>query len=228
MSISNNHSIYHAPDKIKLADGSATRPSLNFEKHLASGIFYDDENNAVAVSVSGTRRLQVMDGTTDVLGVLSSSSLSTGAITASSGTLSGELKVNSLTSTGVVSGSNLSSGTYTPTVTLITGMNYSTPSVFQYMKIGNIVNVSGRFDVAPLTGTTNCEFKFTLPVAPTTTFATGNRICGTCTGVVSAQINDSIIRSYYTNGTEGWVILTKQSAYIGGDFISVSFQYSLI
>jgi len=58
----------------------------------------------------------------------------------------------------------LISGTYTPTLTNVTNIAASTAYVCQYMRVGNVVTVSGRVIVDP-TATGACELGITLPIA---------------------------------------------------------------
>lgn len=57
-----------------------------------------------------------------------------------------------------------SSGTYTPTVTNIANVASSTPNVAQWMRVGNVVTVSGNLTVTP-TATGDTQFRLSLPVA---------------------------------------------------------------
>ncbi len=60
-------------------------------------------------------------------------------------------------------GSNVG-GTYTPTTTNVTNMTSSTPGVFQYMRVGNVVTVSGRLAFDPA-GAGGFEIGISLPIA---------------------------------------------------------------
>jgi len=56
------------------------------------------------------------------------------------------------------------SGTYTPTLTNVTNVTASTAYKSQWMRVGNVVTVSGRVDIDP-TGTGAMELGISLPVA---------------------------------------------------------------
>lgn len=59
-----------------------------------------------------------------------------------------------------------SSGKYNPTFTSVTNLD-STPTGtdFLWVRIGNIIHVSGRFTYDPTAGSTFSEFRLSLPVA---------------------------------------------------------------
>jgi hypothetical protein len=57
-----------------------------------------------------------------------------------------------------------SDGTYTPTLTNTSNIDSSTPSIFQYSRVGNVVTVSGMITIDP-TATTTAVLQFTLPIA---------------------------------------------------------------
>lgn len=56
------------------------------------------------------------------------------------------------------------SGTYTPTITAVTNVTSSTASQLQYMRVGNVVTVSGELGLTP-TGAGTMTARFTLPIA---------------------------------------------------------------
>ncbi len=75
-----------------------------------------------------------------------------------------------VTSPGSTDG-NVFSGTYTPTAASITNVTSAIPDVFQYMRCGNIVIVSGRVVVSP-TATGSSSLSLTLPIASNLSGAT--------------------------------------------------------
>lgn len=59
----------------------------------------------------------------------------------------------------------ITSGTYTPTLTNVTNVAASTAYLAQYLRVGSVVTVSGRFDVDPTAGApTATELGISLPV----------------------------------------------------------------
>lgn len=72
------------------------------------------------------------------------------------------------------------SGTYTPTLTAVTNVAASTAYACQYIRVGNVVNVSGKLDVDPtLTGAT--LLGISLPIASTLSAAEK------CSGVAASN-----------------------------------------
>lgn len=66
------------------------------------------------------------------------------------------------TTAGVTTGS----GTYTPTLTGVANVGASTAYVCQYLRVGNVVTVSGKVDVDPTLGiSTTTQLGITLPIA---------------------------------------------------------------
>ena len=59
----------------------------------------------------------------------------------------------------------ITSGTYTPTLTNVTSVTSSTAYECQYMRVGNVVTVSGRVAVTPAIAGTQTVLGVTLPVA---------------------------------------------------------------
>lgn len=79
----------------------------------------------------------------------------------------------------------LASGTYTPTLTNGTNVSASTAYQAQWLRVGNVVTVSGRFDVDTVAATTGAILRISLPIA--SNFAANEDCAGTANadGVVS-------------------------------------------
>lgn len=73
------------------------------------------------------------------------------------------------------------SGTYTPTLTNVANLDGSTAYACQYMRVGNVVTVSGRFDVDITTISTLTQLDISLPIASALTAA--NQAGGTASTV---------------------------------------------
>ena len=71
---------------------------------------------------------------------------------------------------------NVFSGTYTPTLTNTTNIAASTAFASQYMRVGNVVTVSGRVTIDP-TATGSITLGVSLPIA--STFTANQQCCGT-------------------------------------------------
>jgi hypothetical protein len=108
----------------------------------------------------------------------------------------------------------VSSGTYTPTLFNTTNVASSTSYVATWMRIGNIVTVSGKVDIDPTAASTNTVLGISLPVASALT--NESQLAGTasCAAVASLSArmlgdatNDRALLQYL-NGTDiaarGW------------------------
>jgi hypothetical protein len=67
---------------------------------------------------------------------------------------------------------NVFSGTYTPTLTNTTNIAASTAYASQYMRVGNVVTVSGRLNIDPTTSGAASELGISLPIASDITATT--------------------------------------------------------
>ena len=83
--------------------------------------------------------------------------------------------------------SYLAAGTYTPTLTNVVNVADSTAYACQYMRVGNVVTVSGRVDIDPTSAApTATELGISLPVASALT--AGTQLAGTAWSLnVSSQ-----------------------------------------
>jgi hypothetical protein len=59
----------------------------------------------------------------------------------------------------------LAAGTYTPTLTNVANLDASTAYQCQYLRVGNIVTVSGKVDADPTAGATLTQLGISLPIA---------------------------------------------------------------
>jgi hypothetical protein len=87
---------------------------------------------------------------------------------------------------------NVFSGTYTPTLTNTTNVSSSTANVCQYMRVGNVLTVSGSVFITPVSAAF-VEFRVSLPVA--SSFTASSQLAGT--GLSSV---DEIVRIVTTSG----------------------------
>lgn len=83
------------------------------------------------------------------------------------------------------------SGTYTPTLTNVANLDGSTAYACQYMRVGNVVTVSGRFDVDITTISTLTQLDISLPIASALTAA--NQAGGTASTVSSVADHAGIM-----------------------------------
>ncbi len=83
----------------------------------------------------------------------------------------------------------INTGTYTPALTNVTNVAASTAYICQYLRIGNVVTVSGRVDIDP-TATGATELGMSLPIA--SNFAGGTQCSGTFSSHLIAGLGGSI------------------------------------
>lgn len=114
-----------------------------------------------------------------------------GLIDASS--TSGGVKVETARSGSVSDSQNVYSGTYTPTITNLSGTSSITAQQAQFVRVGKCVVVSGRM-VAGFSATTDCNFTISLPIARTSAFTS------------SAGIGAAGVASYNRGGGGGSLV----------------------
>lgn len=107
----------------------------------------------------------------------------------------------------IANGGSLS-GTYTPTLTNVANLDGSTAYQCQYMRVGNVVTVSGRFDVDITTISTQTQLDISLPIA--SNFSGAHNAGGTAStvngiddhpGIMADATNDRV--SVIWNTTSG-------------------------
>ena len=89
---------------------------------------------------------------------------------------------------------NVTSGTYTPTLTAVTNVAASTAYACQYMRVGNVVTVSGKLDVDP-TLAASTLLGISLPIASTLSAAekcAGTAVSNTVASEAAAIEADTI------------------------------------
>ena len=92
----------------------------------------------------------------------------------------------------------IASGTYTPSLTALSNVTSSVVAVCQYMRVGNVVTVSGRINVTPTATATTSNFLLSLPIA--STIANTSNLGGTGAFDTNAVINSvSIIGNVGNN-----------------------------
>jgi hypothetical protein len=110
----------------------------------------------------------------------------------------------SIVRTGVTSPAaadgNVFSGTYTPTLTNVTNVAASTTGVCQYMRVGNVVTVSGQLSINPTTASANTVLRMTLPIASSFT-GTSRALGGTAASITSGTYGQSLAILGFTSAT---------------------------
>lgn len=85
---------------------------------------------------------------------------------------------------GAVTGTTnqyVASGTYTPTLNNTTNVASSNAYVCQWIRVGNVVTVSGKFDITPTAGASSTVLGMSLPIA--SAFTQQEQLGGTAAGI---------------------------------------------
>jgi hypothetical protein len=121
--------------------------------------------------------------------------------------------------TGTLGATNLLSGTYTPSISDTTNVAASTMFLAQYIRVGNVVSVSGRVNIDPTSATTT-NFSLTLPIA--SSFASTIELAGTMFANTSGAWTVFADASNDKAGFEYAAVGTANQA------ISYTYQYLII
>lgn len=121
------------------ANGSASAPALSFTADPNTGI-YRISDDTLGLTAGGVRVASISQAVIDLEAT--------------------ELRLNG---NGIAYTS--SSGTYTPTLTNVQNTSSLTARVCQYMRVGNVVTVSGSFSATMTSSGAATTIRMTLPVA---------------------------------------------------------------
>lgn len=145
---------------------------------------------------------------------------SAGGVPSISSTLPAGLTITTPVFSGVPTGT-LTSGTYTPTLSNIANVSASTANLCQYLRVGNVVTVSGSCAVDAVTTLTTTQIRISLPIASvfTNTVQAG--------GVLASQINGAA-GSIQSENTSGTVQCQWQPVSTSNDTYGFTFTYQVI
>lgn len=115
----------------------------------------------------------------------------------------------------------IASGTYTPTITNTTNVAASTPRQCQYMRVGNVVTVSGVIDVDITTTLLESEVQLTLPIASDITLL--QNIGGS--GSIDDATRSVSVRLLGDTTTDRVRFSWSNQASIGSELCAFSFTY---
>ncbi len=119
-------------------------------------------DNNVAIT-GGTINGTVIGGTTPAAGTFTTLNSTGGAL---NGTLGATTPASAVVTTLSITQGAIISGTYLPTLTNVANLDASTAYNAQYMRVGNVVAVSGKVDVDP-TALLSTKLGISLPIAST-------------------------------------------------------------
>jgi len=192
-------------------DGVASAPSIANFGDLDTGMYFPAANT-IAFSTGGTEEVRITSvGRVGIGTTTPSCSLD----------VVGGIKTDrsSVTSPASTDG-NIFSGTYTPTLTSVTNIGASTAFQCQYMRVGNVVTVSGKVNIDPTTSGILTELGMSLPVASDITAA--QNIGGTFAYSDATTGNAGLIRGATSTDTAIFEITPSSNANRGYHF---SFTY---
>lgn len=110
--------------------------------------------------------------------------------------------------------------TYTPTFTDVTNLDASTPAVWQYMRVGDVVVVSGRLAVNP-TALAATELGISLPIA--SDFASVEDCAGTAAAIAVQESAGIVADTTNNRASMQWL-----AASTANHVMECIFQYTII
>jgi hypothetical protein len=163
---------------------------------------YSPASGVLGISAGGAERVRISTGTTfyngatELFGILGD------------GRVYGKYLHNNASAVTGTSDQWIASGTYTPTATSVLNIASSSPGVFQWMRVGNVVTVSGRTLIAPTAaGATITALELSLPIA--SALSDTSQLAGTASdgdsngpgSVVGALVGDRAQIVFLANST---------------------------
>ena len=111
-------------------------------------------------------------------------------------------------SVNLMTSSTVLSGTYTPTFTAVANCSGITSFDSQYLRVGNVVTVSGRVGLTVTSGTTTTTVGISIPIASNFTITsqcsgTGNQTLGNVSGVIIADSTNDRAELTFTSSSSG-------------------------
>ena len=119
---------------------------------------------------------------------------------------------------------NIFSGTYTPTLTGITNVTSSTAYVCQYMRVGNVVTVSGKIEVTPTLNNAQTTIGISLPIA--SNFASSQQCGGSSHTVANTVAGHG--GAIYADATNDRAEMDYFETHGASDTFAFSFTYQII
>lgn len=120
--------------------------------------------------------------------------------------------------------STIASGTYTPTLTGVTNVTSTTAYVCQYMRVGNVVTVSGKIEVTPTVNNAQTTIGVSLPIA--SNFANSQECGGAAHSVANTVLGHGA--AIYADATNDRAEMDYFETHGASDTFSFSFTYQII
>jgi hypothetical protein len=116
----------------------------------------------------------------------------------------------------------LDNGTYTPTLAGVNHVSSSSADLFQYIRVGNTIQVSGQITVTPSTAD-NVEISISLPISITGTFANRNLASGV--GSIGETSSTTASGSVYAYVSHAAVLLDFAAPTTSAKVFGITFMY---
>lgn len=177
------------------ARGTVSSPSIIADSDFLGEILwmgYDGDEYTGGANISVA--IQGTPGNNDVPAELQFYTTNDGSATRTKRltiTRSGQLIATNIHDNGGTGGTTLqaiASGTFTPTLTSVANIDSATANFAQWIRVGNVVSISGRVDLNATAAATLTEVAFSLPV--TSNFTAGADCSGTASGVAAGAAED--------------------------------------
>lgn len=121
---------------------------------------------------------------------------------------------------------DICSGVYTPSTSSLTNVDVITPGELYYLKIGNVVHVSGGLNLDVTTANTATRFSLSLPVARSANFDSIYDAAGMSARSTSNLVDQHLFAGSANNATKT-VEFFGERANAGADSMNVFFTYRL-
>ena len=131
---------------------------------------------------------------------------------------------NNVLAQGDATQQQVRSGTYTPTLTAVANVTSTTSHQAQWMRVGNVVTVTGQLVITPTSNNTETKIGISLPVA--SNFVTGYE----CAGVANTK-NNTIAEntgSVYADATNDRAELDYFETHGTANTFTYTFSYEVL
>jgi hypothetical protein len=125
----------------------------------------------------------------------------------------------------LIDGLTLASGTYTPTLTGVTNVSSTTAFTCQYMRVGNVVTVSGKISVTATANNSQTVLGISLPIA--SNFAADEN-CGGLAHTINNTAADQHGASIYADATNDRATFEYYETHGSADVFTFTFTYRII
>jgi hypothetical protein len=202
------------------SNGSSTRlvlagASASADTYLYIGTSDGSKRAFVAALGTGTLQIKADEGANGSTPAIKFTVRTTDVLTMSS---AGALLPNNIHNnggTGNASNQAIASGTYSPVLTNSTNTNTLTTGTCQWMRVGNVVTVSGMVTITA--SSASAGFNMTLPIACTS---------GPTVGGIGASVGVTAVWSL-NSAAATTATLSTVNAYVGPQVVSFTYTYTV-